>query len=83
MARNVAFRTLSSILPAKRQHITAMATPVGPQVCERFETVRNPVVNFLLVSILKKRSAYRVSDQRVNALTPVLDLDIHFVTTFS
>jgi len=28
VARNVTFRTLSSILPAERQHISAMTTPV-------------------------------------------------------
>lgn len=53
VARNVAFRTLSSVLPTKRQHITAVTTPVGSQVCERFETVRDPVVDLFLVSVLK------------------------------
>jgi len=82
MARNVAFGTLSSVLPAKRQHITAVATPVGSQVCEWFETVRDPVVDLFLVSVLKSLSVY-ISHHQVNTLTPVLDLDMHFVTTFS
>ena len=58
VARNVTFRTFSGILPAKRQHITAMATPVGSQVRERFETMRNPVIDLFLVSVLETRSAY-------------------------
>lgn len=82
VACNVTFRTLSSILSTKRQHITAVTTPVGTQVCEWFETVRNPVVDLFLVSVLKTQSAYD-SGRRTYALTPVLDLDIHFVTTFS
>lgn len=53
MAGNVTFGTLSSVLPTKRQHITAVTTPVGSQVCEWFETVRNPVVNLFFVPILK------------------------------
>lgn len=83
VARNVAFGTLSSILPTKRQHITAVATPVGPQVCEWFETVGNPVVDFFLISVLKTLLVYHISDWQVNKPTPVLDLDMHFVTTFS
>ena len=54
MARNVAFRTLSSILPTKGQHIAAVTTPVGSQVCEWFETVRDPVIDLFLVPILEK-----------------------------
>ena len=58
VARNVALRTLSSILPAKRQHITAVAAPVGSQVREWFETMGNPVIDLFLVSVLNTRSAY-------------------------
>jgi hypothetical protein len=83
VARNVAFRTLSSTLPTKGQHITAVTTPVGSQVREWFETVRDPVVDLFLVPILETPSAYHVSGQWEHTLTPVLDLDIHFVTTFS
>lgn len=53
MARNITFRTLSSTLSTKGQHRTTVATPVGSQVCERFETVRNSVIDLFLVSILK------------------------------
>ena len=54
VARNVTFRTFSSILPAERQHISTMTTPVCSQVCERFETVRDSVVDLLLVSVLRQ-----------------------------
>ena len=53
MARSVTFGTLSSILPTKGQHITAVTTPIGSQVCDWLETVRDPVVDFFLVSVLK------------------------------
>jgi hypothetical protein len=51
VTRNIAFGTLPSILSTKRQHVATVATPVGTQVCERFETVRNPVVDLFLVSV--------------------------------
>lgn len=65
MTRNITFRTLSGIFSTKRQHVTAVTTPVGSKVCERFETVRNPVVNLFLVSILKTGSVYRENCERV------------------
>lgn len=53
MTRDITFRTLSSILSTERQHVTTVTTPIGSQVCERFEAVRNPMVDLLLVSILE------------------------------
>lgn len=53
VACNVAFRTLPSILPTEGQHIAAVTTPVGSQVREWLETVRDPVVDFFLVSVLE------------------------------
>jgi hypothetical protein len=53
MTCNVAFRTFSGILSTKRKHVTAMTTPIRTQICEGFETVRNPVINLFFVSILK------------------------------
>lgn len=56
MTCDITFRAFSSILPAKRQHITTVTTPVCSQVRERFETVRNSVIDLFLVSILKKHN---------------------------
>lgn len=83
VACNVTLGTLPSILPTEGQHITAVTTPVGPQVCDRLETVGDPVVDFFLVSFLKGSSAYLTVEQLPNKLTPVLDFEIHLVTTFS
>lgn len=83
VTRNIAFGTLPSILSTKRQHVAAVATPVGTQVCERFETVRNPVVDLFLVSVLETVLVCHDDCKQTEKLTPVLDLDIHFVTTFS
>jgi hypothetical protein len=62
VARNIAFRTLPGILASKRQHIAAVTTPVGTQVRDRFETVRNPVVDLFLVSVSSVGLGYTLRD---------------------
>ena len=49
---DVALGTFPGILSAKRKHITAVTAPIRTEVRERFETVRNPVVDLFFVSIL-------------------------------
>lgn len=41
--------TLSAVLLAKRQHVTTVATPVGTNVRELLETMRNAMVDLLLL----------------------------------
>jgi hypothetical protein len=79
MARNITFRALSSVLSAKGHHITTVTTPVGSQVCDRFETVRNPVVDLFLVSISSVGLGYTLCDDLlitllVKSVTTVLAL---------
>lgn len=49
---NVAFRAFAGILASKREHITAMAAPIGTDVRQWFEAMGNTVVDFLLVTFL-------------------------------
>lgn len=62
MACNITLGTLPGVLSAKRQHVTAVTTPVGSQVCERFEAMRNSVVDLLLVPISSVGLRYTFCD---------------------
>ena len=79
---DVAFSTTTSVLAAKREHVTTMATPVRANVGNWFESVGNTMVDLLRIVVLT-RIGEPNAKRRLSALTPVFDFDIHFVTTFS
>jgi hypothetical protein len=54
MAGNIALGALPGVFPAKREHVTAVATPIRSDVGKRLETMRNTMVDLLLVSLLKR-----------------------------
>jgi hypothetical protein len=56
VASDIALRTLASIFASKREHITAVATPVSTDVCERFEAMRDAMINLFFVTFLRLRS---------------------------
>lgn len=58
MASDLTFGAPPGILATKRKNVTTMATPIGAQVGDRLEAVRNPMVNLFFVTIL-----YRDVDQ--------------------
>jgi hypothetical protein len=82
VAGDVAFGAFPRILAAKRKHVTAMATPVRPDIGERFKSMGNAVVDFLFVALLLVMSM-KDGNKDSETLTPVLDFEIHLVTTFS
>ena len=83
VAGDVAFRAPSSVLAAEGEHVTAVAAPVGTNIRDRFEPMGNTVVDFLRIVVLEARTDEISEEVNVDALTPVFDFDIHFVTTLS
>lgn len=62
-----------------------MTTPVGTNVGDRFESMRDPVIEFVLVGILQLDiSEPKVPQKKNHASLTVsdCDLEIHLVTTF-
>lgn len=53
VASNVALRAFAGVLASKREHITAMAAPISTDVRQRFEAMRNTVINLLFVTFLQ------------------------------
>lgn len=49
---NVALSTAASVLATKREHIAAVTTPVGPNIGDRLEAMRDTMVDLLSVIIL-------------------------------
>ena len=81
VAGDVALGALARVLAAEGEHVAAVAAPVGADVGEGFETMGNAVVDFLLVILWGKSAVESVLYE--NRRTPVFDLEIHLVTTFS
>lgn len=52
VAGNVALGTLASIFAAQREHITTVTTPVRANIGQRFETMRNAMIDLLFISFL-------------------------------
>jgi hypothetical protein len=52
MAGNVALGALPGVFPAKREHVTTVTAPIRSNVGKRFESMRNAMVDFLLVALL-------------------------------
>lgn len=82
MTSKFALRAFSGVLATQREHIPTVTAPIRANVGERLESVRNTVINLLLVLLCLKSATVTVYDSR-QPRTPVLDLEIHFVTTFS
>lgn len=81
---NVTFRAFTGILPAEGEHVSTMATPVSSNIGERLEPMGNTMVDLLLVALLKKNSDINNESTTIRQRhTPVLDLEMHLVTTFS
>lgn len=53
VAGDVALGTFSRILASKRQHIATVTTPVGSDICKRFETMWNTVVDLFFIALLE------------------------------
>lgn len=51
MGSEITLRTLSAVLFAKWQHVTAVAAPIGTNIGELLEAMRNAMVDLLLVWI--------------------------------
>ena len=62
---DVAFATPPGILPPQRKHVTAVATPVGAEVCDGFESMRYTMVDLFRVVVLPSGSQYAVSHVHV------------------
>lgn len=52
MAGEIALRALSSVLAAEREHVSTVTAPVGTDVCNGLEPVRDAMVDFHFVAIL-------------------------------
>lgn len=55
MASNITFRTFASILSSEREHVTTMTAPIRTNIGQRFEPMRNTMIDFLFVVFLKKK----------------------------
>jgi hypothetical protein len=68
MASNVAFRAFACVFASKREHVTAMAAPIGSNVRKRFEAMWNTVVDFLFVAFPSVGLGYTLGDNFFIAL---------------
>jgi len=59
-----------------------VATPIRTDIRKRFKTMWNAMVNFLLVTVLQGEINKMIHGE-IKSFTPVLDFDMHLVTTFS
>ena len=84
VAGDVAFRAPSCVLAPQRKHVAAVAAPVGTDVVDGLEAVRDAVVDLVRVIFLYRsvRIRHRRRIQSEMPPTPVFDFDIHLVTTF-
>lgn len=53
VASDVAFRAFASIFAAEWKHITTVTTPICSNIGESLETMWNPMIDFLLVALLR------------------------------
>jgi hypothetical protein len=53
VASDIAFSATTSILASDGKHVAAMATPVSSDIGYRFKAMRNAMVDFLFISVLK------------------------------
>ena len=81
VAGDVALGALARVLAPEGEHVAAVTAPVGADVGEGFEAVGNAMVDFLLVILDSELAAKSIL--YVERRTPVFDLEIHLVTTFS
>jgi hypothetical protein len=79
--------TLLGVLPPEGKHITTVTTPIGADIGDRLETMRDPMVDLLLVSLLisermvdNKLQTF-LSQESMLLTVSALDFEIHFVTT--
>lgn len=53
VASDIAFGAPTSILASNGKHVAAMAAPIGSDIGYGFKPMRNAMVDFLLISVLK------------------------------
>ena len=90
VAREGAFGTLACGFAAEREEEAAVAAPIRCDVGERFETMRDPVVEHLVVvkvlcakkHMNESAFRWRVASKCPLTVVSAFDLEIHFVTTF-
>ena len=82
VASDIAFGTSTGVLASEWKHVPAVAAPISANIGQGLKTMRNSMIDLLLISVLKVcELKSRVKNDQ--ALTPDVDFDIHFVTTFS
>ena len=81
MTGDVTLSAFPCIFSAKREHIATVTTPIRTNISQRLETMWDTVPNLLCVVLLQREG--ELSTTNINSPTPVVDLDMHFVTTFS
>jgi hypothetical protein len=53
VASDIALSASTSILASNGKHVAAMAAPISSNIGYRFKPMRNAMVDFLLISVLK------------------------------
>jgi hypothetical protein len=53
MGGDITFSTTTGILAANGEHVSAVTAPISSDVGYGFESVRNAVIDFLFISVLK------------------------------
>ena len=53
MASYIAFSATTSILASNWKHVATMAAPIGSDIGYGLKAMRNAMVDFLLISVLK------------------------------
>ena len=53
MASDIAFSATTSILASDGKHVATMTAPISSDIGYGFKAMRNAMVNFLLISVLK------------------------------
>jgi hypothetical protein len=82
VASDIAFGASTGVLASEWEHVSAVAAPVSANIGQGLEAMRNSMIDLLLISVLKV-CELKSRGEKAEALTPDVDFDMHFVTTFS
>jgi hypothetical protein len=53
VASDIAFSATTGILAPEGEHVSAVATPISSDIGYGFKPVRDAMINFLLIAVLK------------------------------
>ena len=82
VASDITFSTSTSVLAPERKHVPAVAAPIGTNIGQGLKAMRNSMIDLLLISVLNV-CELKSREKNDQGLTPDVDFDMHFVTTFS